>query len=159
MILNIMERWCASCSNALANYVCGGCGTHAYCSKKCQRRHWFSWGHRVGCRRIAALAVDNSTVIVDGPPWCRYKGTLTDEEIEIERRLNADMERFVDEFEERRLHVGVFSTHEWLLDEWNKSSKLLLNARLLGDEKRYKELMLHRVGLNIRLDLVWEGGY
>jgi hypothetical protein len=84
---------------------------------------------------------------------------LTDEDIAIERRLNADMERFVEEFEERRLHVGLFATHEWLLDEWNKNSKLLLNALVLADTARYKELMLHRVGLNVRLDLVWEGGY
>lgn len=155
MASGITERWCASCSNALAKYECGGCGVHAYCSKECQRCHWFSWGHRVGCQRLATA----TAVVVDGPPWCRYKGTLTDEDIAIERRLNADMERFVDEFEERRLHVGLFATHEWLLDEWNKNSKLLLNALVLGDEARYKELMLHRLGLNVRLDLVWEGGY
>jgi len=137
---------CESCLG-LALFSCGGCSKYNYCSVACQRLHWSKWGHKMGCERFQA-----GKTFIEGPYWRRFYGELSDEEIMIENRFEKMSFDLIDEFHKRKFHGKTWSSHRWLLDEWNKNSKLLLHAEKCGDADKIKELLILRIALNFRLE-------
>jgi hypothetical protein len=141
------SKGCSNCAHADASFSCGGCYQYKYCGKRCQTEHWHKWGHDIGCRRFRT-----GKTVIEGPYWKRFYWELTDEEIEIEKHFDKMAEGSYNEYKKRKFHGPGFSSHKWLLDEWNKNSKLLLNAADKDDELQCKELLIHRLAVHYRLD-------
>jgi hypothetical protein len=75
----------------------------------------------------------------------------TNEELGIEARFDKEALLFYDDFLKMQFHDACWSSRDWLLSEWNKNSKLLLNAAVSGDTSRYRSLLIHRLALDQRL--------
>ena len=60
---NCMPNICSLCNKADAAKLCGNCKKTYYCSRKCQKRHW--WKHRSECYGTIQLQNAFSTTLVD----------------------------------------------------------------------------------------------
>jgi len=146
------EITCDGCGYKGAEFTCGGCYLYKYCTKQCQKVHWYNWGHDMGCRRFR-----KGQTVIEGPYWKRFYWDLTDEEIEIEKHFDRLSESVYKDYQNRKFRGHGFSSHKWLLDEWNKNSKLLLNATDKDDVVLCKELLIHRLAIHYRLEYDFEG--
>ena len=99
----------------------------------------------MGCVRFRT-----GKTVIEGPYWKRFYWALTDEEIAIEKYFDKMALGALVAFKKRQ--PSGFSSHKWLLDEWNKNSKLLLNAADKDDEAQCKELLIHRLAVDKRLE-------
>jgi len=139
LLLLMTSKWCDVCYDKVALFKCGACGLYNYCDSVCQRNHWLSLGHDGGCARLRQS------------PSRRLVQDATNEELGIEARFDKEALLFYDEFLKMQFHGACWSSRDWLLSEWSKNSKLLLNAAVSGDTLRYRSLLIHRLALDHRL--------
>ncbi len=79
----------------------------------------------------------------------RYEEPLTEEQEKLEERFNTEMER-----RPRSVDIGddFCDDVSWLLEEWRKSTGLLLAAEAEGRLDDYKKLLWRRFDLNCTLE-------
>ncbi len=79
----------------------------------------------------------------------RYDHDLSDEELRTEEDFNREMHSAA----YRDCPDAEYTNIYWLLTEWRKNSKLLLDARTHGDSHTYNSLLSHRAMLNYWLNV------